>query len=69
MLQSLRRQGWVMTWRCIDELQSNIARAHVRDDLSVLFVQFGNQADARAFLDGLVPLTTSALAYLNEVNS
>ena len=51
----------------LDELQPNIVRAHVRDHLSVLLLQFGNPADARAFLRGLVPLMKSALAHLNQV--
>ena len=38
----------------LEELQPNIVRGHVRDTLSVLFLEFGNQADARAFLVGLV---------------
>lgn len=51
----------------LEELQPNIVRGHVRDTLSVLFLEFGNQADARAFLVGLVPLMKSALTHLNEV--
>jgi Dyp-type peroxidase family len=51
----------------LDELQANIVHAHVRDNLSVLFLQFPNQADGRAFLVGLVPLMKSALTHLNEL--
>jgi len=51
----------------LNELQPNIVRAHVRDSLSILFLQFANQADARAFLVSLVPLMKSALTHLIEV--
>jgi hypothetical protein len=33
----------------LDELQPNIVKAHVRDSLSVLFLRFGDQAEARTF--------------------
>jgi deferrochelatase/peroxidase EfeB len=52
----------------LDELQPNIIRAHVRDNLSVLFLQFTDQTQARAFLVALEQqLMKSALSHLNEV--
>ena len=51
----------------LTELQPNIVRAHVRDNLTVLFLQFMDQTEARAFLVTLVTLMKSALAHLTEV--
>ena len=52
----------------LDELEAQDCwGGHVRDTLSVLFLQFGNQADARRFWLGLLPLMKSALTHLNEV--
>jgi deferrochelatase/peroxidase EfeB len=51
----------------LTQLQPNIVKAHVRDSLSVLFLQFASQADGRAFLVSLVQLMKSALTHLNEV--
>jgi Dyp-type peroxidase family len=53
----------------LEELQPNILKAHVRDHLSVLLLQFANQADARAFLGSLVGLMKSARTHLLEVEA
>ena len=49
------------------ELQANVLSGHVRDHLSVMFFSFSNNADARAFLQALVPLVKSALTHLQEI--
>ncbi|MFC7385069.1 Dyp-type peroxidase [Sphaerisporangium rhizosphaerae] len=53
----------------LDNLQANILRAHVREHLSVLLVSFGDGADGRRFLHGLVPLVKSARTHLAEVRA
>ena len=53
----------------LDELQPNIVKAHVRDYLFVLFLHFGDQAEAKAFLGALVPLMKSAKSHLQEVEA
>jgi Dyp-type peroxidase family len=57
----------------LEHLQPNIVKAHVRNHLVVLFIQFGSQADAQAeakqFLAALVPLTKSAKTHLEEVDA
>jgi len=53
----------------LEELQPNIVKAHVRDHLSVLFLQFGDPAEARAFLSSVVPLMKSARTHLAEVDA
>lgn len=50
----------------LEELQPNILKPHVRDHLAVLFLHFGDAADARGFLTGLSELMKSALTHLNE---
>jgi hypothetical protein len=51
----------------LDELQPNIVHGHVRDNLSVLFLQFTDPTEARAFVVGLVSLMKSALEHLREL--
>ncbi|MGH8931552.1 MAG: Dyp-type peroxidase [Egibacteraceae bacterium] len=51
----------------LKELQANIVKGHVRDALVMMFLQFGDRGDARAFLSALVPLMKSAKRHLNEV--
>jgi Dyp-type peroxidase family len=53
----------------LDELQANIVKAHVRDHLSVLFLSFGDAAEAKAFLSAVTPLIKSAKTHLVEVDS
>ncbi|MGH3887611.1 MAG: hypothetical protein ACRDSZ_13775 [Pseudonocardiaceae bacterium] len=53
----------------LEELQSNIVKAHVRDFLSVLLLHFNDQADARGFLGALVALMKSAKTHLEEVEA
>jgi Dyp-type peroxidase family len=53
----------------LDELQPNILRAHVREHLSVLFLQFGDQTDGRTFLRDLAGLMRSAKTHLDEVEA
>jgi Dyp-type peroxidase family len=53
----------------LEQLQANILKAHVRDDLSVMFLHFGDQAEAKAFLKALAPLTKSARKHLEEVEA
>ncbi|MEW9533281.1 Dyp-type peroxidase [Microbispora sp. NPDC049125] len=53
----------------LDNLQPNILQAHVREHLSLLLVSFGDKADGRRFLRGLVPLMKSARKHLEEVRS
>jgi Dyp-type peroxidase family len=52
----------------LDETQANILHPHVRDNLTVLFLQFGNQAEGRAFLVTVAQqLMKSARSHLNEL--
>ena len=53
----------------LDELQPNILKAHVREFLSVLFLNFADQADGRSFLGALVPLMKSARTHLEETTA
>jgi Dyp-type peroxidase family len=53
----------------LDELQPNILKGHVRDHLSVLFLHFDDQADARGFLSGLAQQMKSARQQLVEVEA
>jgi Dyp-type peroxidase family len=53
----------------LDELQPNILKGHVRDHLSVLFLHFDDQADAKGLLGALVPLMKSAKTHLQEVEA
>lgn len=53
----------------LDELQPNILKAHVRDRLTVLFLGFGDAAEARTFLNGLSGLMKSARTHLKEVEA
>jgi Dyp-type peroxidase family len=53
----------------LEQLQANILKAHVRDDLSVMFLNFGDQAEAKAFLKALAPLMKSARKHLEEVEA
>ncbi len=53
----------------LDELQPNILKAHVRDFLAMLFLNFADQAEGRSFLAALVPLMKSAKAHLEEVDA
>ena len=45
----------------LDNLQANILRPHVRDHMSILFLNFADQAEARAFLVALAA-TNNGLA-------
>jgi Dyp-type peroxidase family len=51
----------------LDELQANIVKAHVRDHLSLQFLRFADQDEARTFLGALVPLMKSARGHLEEI--
>ncbi|KAA9165718.1 Dyp-type peroxidase [Amycolatopsis acidicola] len=51
----------------LDELQPNILKAHVRDHLQVLLLEFRDGAEARAFLSSVARLMKSARAQLEEV--
>jgi len=53
----------------LTQLQANIVKAHVRDHLQLLFLQFTDAAEGRAFLKGLAPLTKSAKTHLDEVEA
>jgi Dyp-type peroxidase family len=53
----------------LSELQPNILKAHVRDHLSVLLLQFAGRADARTFLGGVAALMKSAKDQLQEVTA
>jgi len=52
----------------LDNLQANILKGHVRDNLSLLFLHFGDAVDGRAFLNALArpELTKSAATHLQE---
>jgi deferrochelatase/peroxidase EfeB len=52
----------------LNEAQANILHSHVRDNLSGLFLQYGNQADGRTFLVAIAQqLMKSAHTHLNEL--
>lgn len=55
----------------LQQLQANILRPHVRTHLSVLFLNFGDGVQGRAFLRALVTggLVKSALTHLQEVEA
>ncbi|WP_435154841.1 Dyp-type peroxidase [Amycolatopsis sacchari] len=53
----------------LEELQPNILKAHVRDHLSVLFLGFGDAAEARTFLGAVAGLMKSARTHLEEVEA
>ncbi|MFC4536547.1 Dyp-type peroxidase [Sphaerisporangium dianthi] len=53
----------------LDNLQPNILQAHVREHLSVLLIGFGDGADGKRFLRGLVPLMKSARKHLEETRA
>jgi Dyp-type peroxidase family len=53
----------------LDELQPNILKGHVRDHLSVVFLHFDRQDEARTFLGDLVQLMKSARTHLEEVEA
>jgi Dyp-type peroxidase family len=53
----------------LTQLQANIVKAHVRDHLQLLFLQFADAAEGRAFLKALAPLTKSAKKHLDEVEA
>lgn len=63
------KQGPPETVAILDELQANIVKAHVRDHLSMLFLSFGDTAEAKAFLASITPLIKSAKTHLAEVDS
>jgi Dyp-type peroxidase family len=64
-----------LTWKsatgqaatALDNLQPNIVRPHVREHLSVLFLQFGNAMEGRQFLHDVEGLMKSARQHLQEV--
>jgi len=53
----------------LEQLQANILRPHVREHLSVLFVNFGDATEGRAFLRALAPMVKSAKQHLDEVEA
>jgi deferrochelatase/peroxidase EfeB len=54
----------------LDQLQPNILKGHVRDQLSVLLLHFDDQADAKAFLGAVAQqLMKSAKEQLDEVEA
>jgi deferrochelatase/peroxidase EfeB len=53
----------------LDDLQPNIIKAHVRDSLHVLFLNFADGDTARGFLAALVPKLKSATTHLTEVDA
>jgi Dyp-type peroxidase family len=53
--------------RMLTELQANIVKPHVRDHLAVMFFNFSNRSDGRAFMQTLVPFVKSALQHLQEI--
>ncbi len=53
----------------LDRLQANILRPHVRDHLSVLFLSFGDAAEAKDLLHALEPMVKSAKQHLVEVEA
>jgi Dyp-type peroxidase family len=53
----------------LGELQPNILKAHVRDHLSALFLGFGDEGEARAFLVAATGKMKSAKAHLDEVGA
>ncbi|MGH3567413.1 MAG: Dyp-type peroxidase [Pseudonocardia sp.] len=53
----------------LDELQPNIVRPHTREHLSVLFLRFDDQAEARTFLTAMVGLMKSTRTHLGEVEA
>jgi len=63
------KNGPAETVAILDDLQANIVKAHVRDHLSVLFLNFTDAADAKKFLAALAPLVKSAKSHLAEVDS
>ncbi len=55
----------------LNNLQANILKGHVRDNLSLLFLHFDDAAEGRAFLNALAQpaLTKSAATHLQEVEN
>lgn len=51
----------------LSQLQPNIVKAHVRDHMRVLLVQFSDKAEARAFLNAVAAKMKSAKKHLLEV--
>ncbi|MDX6678508.1 MAG: hypothetical protein QOE31_2560, partial [Solirubrobacteraceae bacterium] len=51
----------------LSQLQPNILKGHVREHMQVLFVQFSDKAEGRAFLDKLAGMMKSAKKHLLEV--
>jgi deferrochelatase/peroxidase EfeB len=53
----------------LSQLQPNIVKAHVRDHLQVLFLQFSDKAESRAFLKALRGKMKSAKVHLREAEA
>jgi Dyp-type peroxidase family len=53
----------------LSQLQPNIVKAHARDHLQVLFLQFSDKAEARTFLRKLRGKMKSAKVHLREVEA
>jgi deferrochelatase/peroxidase EfeB len=53
----------------LSQLQPNIVKAHARDHLQALFLQFSDKAEARAFLRNLRVKMKSAKVHLREVEA
>ena len=53
----------------LEQLQPNILKGHVRDHMQILFVQFKDEAQGRAFLKGVAGLMKSAKKHLQEVEA
>ncbi|HEV7807231.1 MAG TPA: hypothetical protein VGO80_15520 [Solirubrobacteraceae bacterium] len=51
----------------LSQLQPNILKGHVREHMQVLFVQFADKAEGRAFLHGVARKMKSAKKHLLEV--
>ena len=51
----------------LSQLQPNILKGHVREHMQVLFVQFSDRAEGRAFLDAVARKMKSAKKHLLEV--
>ena len=53
----------------LDQLQPNILKGHVREHMRILFVQFDDKAEGRAFLKAVTAHMKSAKKHLQEVEA
>ena len=53
----------------LQNLQPNIVKPHVREFLTILFLEFGDTASARALLGKIAPMIKSANQHLGEIQT